>query len=101
MDLLLAALPFLVLLACPLAMVFCMRGMRGRGSKASQPTQMEAAPQTREARIAALEGRLEEIRGELTTLQAPARPTADLAHRSDRVRSDADAEVGPVTPRPA
>ncbi|MBA2276398.1 MAG: DUF2933 domain-containing protein, partial [Chloroflexia bacterium] len=51
MDLLLAALPFLVLLACPLAMVFC---MRGRGSKASQPTQMEAAPQTREARIAAL-----------------------------------------------
>lgn len=101
MDLLVALLPLLALLACPLVMVFCMSHMLGRGNRASRSTQTAATAQPREERIAALESRLDEIRAELSTLQASASPTAGHAPRSNDLRSGADPEVGPVTPRPA
>ncbi len=101
MEVLLAGLPFLVLLACPLAMVYCMYRMRGGRSDASQTTQVEATPLSREERIASLEGRMEELRTELTTLQGTTRPAADRPHRADRLEPDRASEAGPVTPRPA
>ena len=69
MDLLVAALPFLVLLACPLMMVFCVFGMRRMGG--ATPRANEAAGATSpEERIADLHLQVRAIQAELAALEA-------------------------------
>ena len=67
MEFLVAALPFLLFLACPLMMVFCMVGMRKAGCSTSKAGETEGS---REERIASLEGQLATIQTELTALHA-------------------------------
>ena len=68
-------LPYLALLACPLMMLFCMRGMRGMGQ---QQTQAEPKPEqsTADQRIAQLEREVADLRleRELADLQAGQQP---------------------------
>ncbi len=68
-------LPYLALLACPLMMLFCMRGMRGMGQ---QQTQAEPKPEqsTADQRIAQLEREVADLRleRELADLQAEQQP---------------------------
>ncbi len=73
MELILTALPFLALLACPLMMVFCVFGMRKAGC--SSPTAGETQG-SREERVAALEGQLASVQAELTALRTTERPAS-------------------------
>ncbi len=70
MELIWVVLPFLALLACPLMMVFCMRGMRRPGAGSSCASGTTASAQTREERIETLERQLGTIQGELASLRA-------------------------------
>jgi len=80
-------LPYLTLLACPLMMLFCMRGMRGMGQ---QQTQAEPKPEqsTNDQRIAQLEREVADLRLE--------RELADL--RLERELADLQAGQQPPTP---
>lgn len=64
-------IPYLALLACPLMMLFCMRGMRGMG----QQHQTESKPEqpTADQRIAQLEQELADLRA---AQRQPATPPA-------------------------
>ena len=69
-----AALPILLVAACPLSMLFMMRGMSGNGNAtASQPAQMQGdqlpvAGVTRDEHLAALKSRLSSMQTEQETL---------------------------------
>ncbi|MGH2618338.1 MAG: hypothetical protein ACRDJC_24170 [Thermomicrobiales bacterium] len=76
MELVLAVLPFLAFLACPLMMALCFFSMRKTGC-AAPSTETQAASQLPEERVAALQQQLHAIQTELTALQpAPAPPPA-------------------------
>lgn len=86
MEFVLAALPFLFFLACPLLMVFCVVGMRKSGCGTSPAAAEDASAQPREARVAALEGQLAMVQTELQALRTedlkPAPDTSPSAGRS-------------------
>jgi Protein of unknown function (DUF2933) len=69
-------IPYLALLACPLMMLRCMRGMRGMG----QQHQAESKPEqpTADQRIAQLEQELADLRA----AQRPAAPPASWVEPS-------------------
>ena len=83
MDVVLAVLPVLAFLACPLMMVFCLFGMRKTGGDAPA-AQSQAASQLPEERVAALQLQLQEIQGELAALQPTPPPTLAPVTSSDR-----------------
>ena len=61
------ALPLLLVAACPLSMLFMMRGMSGNGNAnqtASQTTQLPAGGSTREEQLAELQSRLSSVQAE-------------------------------------
>jgi hypothetical protein len=71
-----ALLPYLAVLACPLLMLVCLRGMRGMGTHASasqqdarqdprQEPRQEAQPMAAAERIARLEREVADLRAEL------------------------------------
>ena len=69
MDALISALPLLIILACPLMMIFMMRGMHGgRGGDENAPTQKHDAgkrspfDQSADQRIAELEREVAALR---------------------------------------
>lgn len=95
MEFTLAALPYLIFLACPLMMVFCVVGMRKAGCSSSSATAQDTSGQPREARVAALEGQLAMIHGELQALRAEdASATAELsAGLGSPLRTDRHPEV--------
>jgi hypothetical protein len=66
---LLSALPLLALLACPLMMLLCMRGMRGHGNQQQTPTTSThgattGPPDPTSERITALERELAALRAD-------------------------------------
>jgi len=76
-----AAVPLLLLAACPLSMVFMMRGMGGMGggSCASQPAQTSQPSQvtgTRDEQLVQLKARHEAIAREIAQLEAEREPVA-------------------------
>ncbi|MBA2316427.1 MAG: DUF2933 domain-containing protein [Euzebyales bacterium] len=77
-----AALPLLLLAACPLSMVFMMMAMRGGGRRAV-PTQREGSHET----VAELEARLERAR----PAGRRARRTSSCGHGSDPGEWSSDA----------
>jgi hypothetical protein len=77
-----AALPLLLLAACPLSMVFMMTAMRGGGRRAV-PTQREGSHET----VAELEARLERAR----PAGRRARRTSSCGHGSDPGEWSSDA----------
>lgn len=83
MDMVLAVLPFLFFLACPLMMVFCMFGMRKKGGDAPT-TQTQAASPLPAERVAALQVQLQDIQTELAALQSPPPPALTPVTSSDR-----------------
>lgn len=81
MESFVGALPFLLFLACPVMMVFCMRGMRKAGCSTSKPGETQGS---REERIAALEGQLATIQTELTALHtAEATPSSAVSREAN------------------
>jgi len=89
-----AALPILILAACPLSMLFMMRGMSGSGNQsASQPTQPQenrspAARLTRDEHLADLKSRLSNVQAEQ---EAIARQIAEMESSEVPVVSEAEA----------
>ena len=75
MDTIVAALPLVAFLACPLMMGFCLFGMRKMGCSA-QSTDIPADAQLPEERVAALQQQLHAVQAELHSLQntAPQAP---------------------------
>jgi len=69
MDLALTALPFLVFLACPVMMLFCVVGMRKMGCSSPRTKEAQTAAPSREVRVAALEGQLATVQSELAALR--------------------------------
>lgn len=84
MELVLAALPFLAFLACPLMMLFCVVGMRRMGCGASQESPAPAPTGTRGERVDALQQQLRAVQAELSALQ---QVEAGAAARDDRPAS--------------
>ena len=84
-----AALPFLLLALCPLAMLFMMRSMNNMGNS-SQPDAAGAMgdnrkPQNREEELAHLEAQQQELASKIATLEAEptGRPRAEsTTHQS-------------------
>lgn len=95
MEFALAALPYLVFLACPLMMVVCVVGMRKAGCSSSSATAQDTSGQPREARVAALEGQLAMIQTELQALRAAedASATAEPSAGVGSLRTDHHPEV--------
>src|SRR5437773_1750353 len=88
-QLLLGAIPLLILAACPLSMLFMMRGMQGGGQSSSQSPQVRPSRiegNTREERIAALKGQLASTQAQLEALSQetaePEIPKASVIHES-------------------
>lgn len=101
MDVVLALLPVLAVLACPLMMGFCLFGMRKKGSDAPA-LETQAASPLPEARVAALQQQLQAIQTELTALQpAPAAPPALAPVSSSDRRVDIDAGAAHGARQPA
>lgn len=99
MEFLVAALPFLAFLACPLMMVFCMAGMRKAGCGAPKGGETQGS---REERIAALEGQLAAIRTELSALgAAEAAPSGDANRGANRPGATAVPEMAYASQRSA
>src|SRR6266516_3808199 len=86
-----AALPLLLVAACPLSMLFIMRGMQGKGSKTiSQPVQVSqplAIDSTHDEQLAELQSRLSSIQAEQ---EAIARQLAELESPKAVVISEAE-----------
>jgi hypothetical protein len=88
------ALPLLLVAACPLSMLFMMRGMSGNGNQtASQPAQMQgdqlpAVGLTRDQRLAELKSRLSSVQAEQ---EAIARHIAEIESPEVPVVSEAEA----------
>ena len=87
----LAALPVLLVAACPLSMLFMMRGMSGNAT-ASPPAQMQGdqlpAGVTRDARLAELQSRKSRMQAEQETI---ARQIAEMESPEVPVVSEAEA----------
>lgn len=83
MDVVLAVLPFLAFLACPLLMGLCMFGMGKKGGDAPA-MQSPAASQLPEERVAALQAQLQEIQAELAALPPISPPALAPVASSDR-----------------
>lgn len=84
-----AAVPLLLLAACPLSMVFMMRGMGGMGggSCASQPAQTSQPSQvtgTRDEQLAQLKARHEVIAREIAQIEAEREPVARAERPTER-----------------
>ena len=88
------ALPLLLVAACPLSMLFMMRGMSGNGNvAASQPSQMQgeqlpAVGLTRDEHLAALKSRMSSMQAEQEDL---ARQIAEVERPEVPVVSEAEA----------
>ncbi len=91
MELVLAALPLLALLACPLTMMFCASHMlRRRGNGAPSAGDASSASRSREERVAALEGQLTTIQTELAALKTAERvPAASRTRETNRAQPSA------------
>jgi hypothetical protein len=87
----LAALPVLLVAACPLSMLFMMRGMSGNAT-ASQPAQMQGeqlpAGVTHDERLAELQSRMSRMQ---TKQEAIARQIAEMESPEVPVVSEAEA----------
>src|SRR6266699_5101946 len=89
-----AALPILLVAACPLSMLFMMRGMSGNGNAtASQPAQMQGeqvpvAGVTRDEHLAALKSRMSSMQAEQ---EGNARQIAEIASAEIPVMFEAEA----------
>lgn len=92
MEFALAAVPYLVFLACPLMMAVCVVGMRKAGCSSSSATAQGTSGQ---ARVAALEGQLAMIQAELQALRAleDASATAASSAGVGPLRTDRQPEV--------
>ncbi len=102
MDVALTALPFLLFLACPLMMVFCILGMRKAGCSTSSADAEDASAQPRGARVAALEGQLALIQTELRALRTEgATRAADSSPGEDRPGAHHTPEVDHAARQPA
>ena len=91
-QLLLGAIPLLILAACPLSMLFMMRGMQGGGQSSSQSPQVRPSRiegNTREERIAALKGQLASTQAQLEALSQetaePEIPKASVISEAESV----------------
>jgi len=85
------ALPLLLVAACPLSMLFLLRGMCGHGSAnqtASQPTQLPAGGSTRDEQLAELQSRLSSVQAEQAAI---ARHIAEIESPEVPVVSEAEA----------
>ncbi len=86
-----AALPILLVAACPLSMLFMMRGMSGNGNAnqtASQTTQLPAGGSTRDEQLAELQSRLSGVQAEQAAI---ARHIAEIESPEVPVVSEAEA----------
>lgn len=98
MEFLLAGLPFLFFLACPLMMVLCMVGMRKKGCSAPSASVGPTSSASPEARAAALENQLMTIQSELLALRTEeAKRACDNHHDAVRLGATATPEAGHVT----
>lgn len=76
----LAALPVLLVAACPLSMLFMMRGMmRGGDQQASQSCQASDTQPTREERLAALKNQEEALTAQIAELEQAENPVLSSA----------------------
>ena len=76
----LAALPVLLVAACPLSMLFMMRGMmRGGDQQASQSSQASDTQPTREERLAALKNQEEALTAQIAELEQAENPVLSSA----------------------
>src|SRR6266704_609914 len=85
------ALPLLLVAACPLSMLFMMRGMSGNGianQTASQTTQLPAGGSTRDEQLAELQSRLSSVQAEQASI---ARHIAEIESPEVPVVSEAEA----------
>ena len=101
-QLLLGAIPLLILAACPLSMLFMMRGMQGGEQSSSQSPQVRPSRiegNTREEQIVALKGQLASTQAQLEALsqetsgqeespQASVVPEAESVARAARRRGE-------------
>ncbi len=78
--LVLAALPVLLVLACPLSMLFMMRGMRGRGSQTpvTEQTHEEQLTELR-SRLSSVQAEQEAIASRIAELESPEAPVISEA----------------------
>ena len=84
------ALPLLLVAACPLSMLFMMRGMSGNGNAnqtASQTTQLPAGGSTRDEQLAELQSRLSSVQAEQAAI---ARHIAEIESPEVPVVSEAE-----------
>ncbi len=79
MELLWVALPFLLFLACPLMMVFCVLGMRKMGCSTPQANQAQAVAGTAEEQVATLRLQLAAVEADLATSRAQPVPPSNPA----------------------
>ena len=91
-QLLLEAIPLLILAACPLSMLFMMRGMQGGRQSSSQSPQVSPSRiegNTREGQIAALKGQLASTQAQLEALSQetaePEIPKASVISEAESV----------------
>ncbi len=91
-QLLLGVIPLLILAACPLSMLFMMRGMQGGGQSSSQSLQVRPSRiegNTREEQIAALKGQLASTQAQLEALSQetaePEIPKASVISEAESV----------------
>jgi hypothetical protein len=100
MEFVLSALTFLVLLACPLMMVFCVAGIRKAGCNPSSENAPDTSGLPWEARVAAFEGRLATIQAELQAIRTEdekIQPASALD--MDRSEPDRQPEVDRAAPQ--
>ncbi len=69
-----AALPLLLVAACPLSMLFMMRGMQGGGSQSPTVTHSETVPELG-SRLSRLQAEQEAIARQIAELEATGEPT--------------------------
>jgi len=91
-QLLLGVIPLLILAACPLSMLFMMRGMQGGEQSSSQSLQVRPSRiegNTREEQIAALKGQLASTQAQLEALSQetaePEIPKASVISEAESV----------------
>ncbi len=94
-QLLLGAIPLLIVAACPLSMLFMMRGMQGGGSQQAMPS---ASEQTHEERLAELHSRLSGLQAEQESL---ARQVAEMESPEASIISEAESVARAATKRSA
>lgn len=103
MEMVLAVLPVLAFLACPIMMAFCFFGMRKMGGDTSPLTGAQAVAQLPEERVAALQQQLHTIQAELTSLQSSdvQPPQMDLMRVTVGSDGNVRVDTGQITQRSA